>query len=680
MKFPLSIPATLLLLTVIYSCNQGNTSERKEERKTLSLQNIDSAVKPGEDFYMFANGKWYDTATILPTEFRAGARLEMDFITKDHIKSVLQEAAAADSPKSSIGQKVGDFFASGMDTAVIEKAGLNPIRIFLKQIDSIRDVSSLMEFVATQTTCSDPLLISQYVGPDEKNSAINILVFTQAGLGLPDRDYYFKTDSATRTVVKSYQNYVKRLFILTGDDSVQAVHHAATVYYLEKQMAQSHRTNVELRNPQLNYNKVSVSYLDKKMPDIRWQNLLTGLHVKTDSVNLAQPGYYTTLNGLLKTIPIEDWKTYLRFHLTDYYSSYLSGPFVQANFDYYEKTLNGQQQMKPRWENVYGVIDAFMGEALGQLYVKKYFSEDAKKRITELVNNLQRAFETRISKVDWMSDSTKQKAKDKLASFGKKVAFPDHWKDYSKVTISRQDYAGNVIACGINEYNRSATKVGRPVDKSEWGMTPPTNNAYYNPYYNEIVFPAGILQYPMFDPAADDAMNYGGIGVVIGHEFTHGFDDQGAQYDKDGNLKNWWGKDDYTKFKGRGKQIVDLYNGFVVLDSVHVNGSLTQGENTADFGGVAIAYDAFKMTKEGQDTTRIDGFTPDQRFFLSFAQTWRKKLTEEALRQQINTDPHSPGNYRIKGPLMNFTPFYSAFNVQPGEKMYRADSARIKIW
>jgi putative endopeptidase len=680
MKFFLSLFALVQMLTVICSCNQPMPANKPEERKTLSLQNIDSAIKPGDDFYMFANGKWYDTATILPTEYRAGARLEMDFITKDHIKSVLQEAAAADTPKGSIEQKVGDFFASGMDTAAIDKAGLNPIKTFLQQIDSVRDVSSLMEFAATQTTCSDPLLVGQFVGPDEKNSAINILVFTQAGLGLPDRDYYFKTDSATRTVVKAYQNYVNRLFFLTGDDSLQAGQHAAIVYNLEKKLAQSHRTNVELRNPQLNYNKVAVSSLDNKMPNIGWQKLLTGLHVKADSVNLAQPGYYTTLNSLLKSVPIADWKIYLRFHLTDYYSSYLSAPFVLANFDYYEKTLSGQKQMKPRWETIYGVIDAFMGEALGQLYVKKYFSEDAKKRITELVNNLQRAFEIRISKVDWMSDSTKQKAKEKLASFGKKVAFPDHWKDYSRVTISRQDFTGNVIACGINEYNRSATKVGLPVDKSEWGMTPPTNNAYYNPYYNEIVFPAGILQYPMFDPAADDAMNYGGIGVVIGHEFTHGFDDEGAQFDKDGNLKNWWGKDDYTKFKTRGQKVVDLYNGFVVLDSVHVNGRLTQGENTADFGGVAIAYDAFKMTKEGQDTTRIDGFTPDQRFFLSFAQTWRKKLTEEALRQQINTDPHSPGNYRIRGPLMNFTPFYSAFNVQPGDKMYRADSARIKIW
>jgi len=680
MRYFLSLATAAILLACIYSCNSGAPSEKMETRKTLSLQNIDSAVKPGNNFYMFANGKWYDTATILPTESRAGARLEMDFITKDHIKNILQEAAAADSPKGTIEQKVGDFFASGMDTSAIEKAGLNPLKPYLQQIDSIRDISSLLQFAATQTTYGNNLLFGETVGADEKNSSKYILIFTQSGLGLPDRDYYFKTDAATQKVVKAYQSYIKKMFVLTGDDSASADRHMATVFNLEKQLAESHRTNVELRDPQSNYNKMAVSTLDKKMPVIGWSKLLIALNIKTDSLNISQPGYYVRLNSLLKAIPLEEWKTYLRFHLTDDFSSYLSNAFVLANFEYYEKTLDGQQEMKPRWEDVYHVIDVLMGEALGQIYVHKYFTEDAKRRITELVNNLQRAFEIRIGKLDWMSDSTKLKAKEKLNSFAKKVAFPDHWRDYSKVTIERNDYVGNVIACGKNEYNREVAKVGKPVDKTEWDMTPPTNNAYYNPWFNEIVFPAGILQYPMFDPASDDALNYGGIGVVIGHEFTHGFDDQGAQYDKEGNLKNWWGKEDYAKFKTLGQKIIAQYDGFVVLDSVHVNGRLTQGENTADFGGVAIAYDAFKMTKEGQDTTRIDGLTPDQRFFLSFAQTWRKKLKEEALRKQVNTDPHSPGNYRVMGPLMNFTPFYSAFGISEGDKMYKPDSARIKIW
>jgi len=332
------------------------------------------------------------------------------------------------------------------------------------------------------------------------------------------------------------------------------------------------------------------------------------------------------------------------------------------------------------WERMYQVVDGNIGEALGQLYVKKYFSEEAKQKMLDLVNNLQKAFENRITKLDWMSDSTKQKAIAKLHTFLKKIAFPDKWKDYSGITIQRDKFFENLISCGKNEYAKQSAKIGKPVDRTEWGMTPPTNNAYYNPTVNEIVFPAGILQFPMFDLASDDALNYGGIGMVIGHEMTHGFDDQGAQYDKDGNLKNWWSKEDYDKFKAKGEQVINLYNGFVVLDSVHINGRLTQGENTADVGGIAIAYDAFKMTKQGQDTTKIQGFTPDQRFFLSFAQCWRKKIKEEAMRQQVNTDPHSPGMFRVIGPLKNFTPFYNAFNVKEGDKMFVAEKDRIKIW
>src|SRR5450432_729219 len=680
MKRFFSFFATCLSLTAMYSCHNASVAGKEISRKTLSLQFIDSSVKPGDNFYMFANGKWYDTATILPTESRAGARLEMDFVTKANIKNVLEQAEVADSPKGTIEQKVGDFFASGMDTVSIDRAGYDPIKVFLRQIDSLHDAASVIQFAATQTTYGNSILIGQYVAADEKKSSVNILSFYQAGLGLPDRDYYFKTDAATQTVVRSYQNYISRLFILTGDDSAAAARNTNTVYKLEKELARSHRTNVELRDPQLNYNKVSVADLDKKMPNIGWKRLLVNLQMNTDSLNLSQPGYYVKLNTLLKTVPVGNWNAYLRFHLINSYAFCLSAPFVLANFEYNYKTLSGQQKMKPRWEQVYNVIDGSIGEALGQLYVQKYFSGDAKKRITELVNNLQKAFEMRINKLEWMSDSTKRIAIEKLNRFTKKVAYPDHWRDYSRVLVNRHDYVGNIVSSSKNEYDRQAAKVNHPVDRTEWGMTPPTNNAYNNPTFNEIVFPAGILQYPMFDPASDDAMNYGGIGMVIGHEMTHGFDDQGAQYDKEGNLKNWWSPGDYTKFKAKGQQVITLYDGFVVLDSVHVNGKLTQGENTADIGGIAIAYDAFKMTKEGQDTTRIDGYTPDQRFFLAFAQTWRKKIKEESLRQQINTDPHSPGMYRVLGPLMNFTPFYATFDVKEGDKMYKPDSVRIKIW
>lgn len=670
----------LLVMTCFISACKNAAEKTKDSVRGLSVQYIDSTIKPGDDFFMFANGKWYDTATILPTESRTGSRLEMDYVAKAHIKSILEETAAAKHTAGTNEQKVGDLFASGMDTATIEKLGYDPIKPLLQQIAAVKDVATLLQLVAKEYTAGNPMLIGQYAGADEKNSTKNIAVYYQAGLGLPDRDYYFKTDAVNQTVVEAYKKYITTLFKLTGDDSVTAAKNTSQVYDLEKQLAASHRSNVELRDPQKNYNKMAVADLDKQMPVIGWKTLLVNLHVQTDSVNVGQPAYFTKLNELLKTVPISTWKTYLRFHLIDNAATAMSTDFVNANFEYYGKTLSGQKQLKQRWERIYGVIDGNIGEALGEIYVKKYFTPEAKNKMLELVNNLQQAFEKRINYLDWMSDSTKQKAIAKLHTFIKKVGFPDKWRDYSKVTITGDNFFGNLLSCSANEYNYQINKVGKAVDRSEWGMTPPTNNAYYNPTINEIVFPAGILQFPMFDVSADDAMNYGGIGMVIGHEMTHGFDDQGAQYDKDGNLKNWWSREDYDKFKTKGQQVIRLYNGFTVLDSVHVNGSLTQGENTADIGGIAIAYDAFKMTKQGQDTTKLQGFTPDQRFFLSFTQCWRKKIKDEAMRQQINTDPHSPAMYRVRGPLMNFSPFYKAFNVKEGDKMFVAEKDRIHIW
>ncbi len=661
------------------SCTSNDTVS-KQETKSLSLVNIDSATRPGDDFYRFANGRWLDSAKIPATESRIGAGLEMYNRTKEHIKVILEEVSKANNTAGSIEQKVGDFYASGMDSAAIEKAGYEPLKPWLKNISEIKDAKGVLQFVAEQITNNNGLLIGQYFGADEKNSTTNIAVYYQAGLGLPDRDYYFKTDAATQAVVKAYQTYMQKIFSLTGDDSATAAKNVTAVYELEKQMAASHRTNVELRDPQSNYNKMAVADLEKKMPVIGWSSLLPLLFVHTDSVNISQPAYYQKLNDLLKTVPADTWKTYLRFHLTNNAAPVLSSDFVKANFEYSGKALSGQQQMKERWERIYRQTDGNLGEALGQLYVKKYFTEDAKKRMLDLVNNLQKAFEARIMKLDWMSDSTKAKAKEKLYAFIKKIGYPDKWKDYSKVIIDKNKFFENLKSCSKNEYNYQVSKVGKPVDRTEWGMTPPTINAYYNPTFNEIVFPAGILQYPMFDADVDDAMNYGGIGMVIGHEMTHGFDDQGAQYDKDGNLKNWWSKEDFAKFKAKGQQVVNLYNSFVVLDSIHINGSLTQGENTADIGGIAIAYDAFKLTKQGKDTAKIDGFTPDQRFFLSYAQCWRRKAKDEALRQQINTDPHSPSKYRVWGPLMSFAPFYAAFNIKEGDKMFVAEKDRVNIW
>ncbi|KAI9430015.1 Neprilysin [Russula earlei] len=665
----------MLVASLFTACTNNDTTNRK----FIETGNIDSSVKPGDDFYKFVNGKWLDTATIPSTETGVGSFLDVYNRTKEHVKTILEEAAKGGSAAGSIEQKVGDFYASGMDSVTIEKLGYDPVKPTLQKISALKDPKDVMQFVAEQQTLGNGMLFGQGFAADDKNSSMNIAVYSQGGLGLPDRDYYFKTDPTSLAIIKAYQEYMHKIFMLTGSDSATATKEVAIVYELEKQLASSHRTAIELRDPQSNYNKLAVAQLDQQEPTFAWKTTLAAMSVKADSVNVQQPAFFKKADELLKTVPVDTWKTYLRWHTVSGAAGALSSPFVNARFEY-TKVITGQQKMKPRWERIYRSTDGNLGEALGQLYVKKYFTEDAKKRMQDLVSNLQAAFDARINKLDWMSDSTKQKSKDKLHAFLKKIGYPDKWRDYSKVTVNKATYFDNLVSAAKNEYQYQASKVGKHVDKMEWGMTPPTINAYYNPTFNEIVFPAGILQFPFFDPAADDAINYGGIGMVIGHEMTHGFDDQGAQYDKEGNLKNWWSKGDSVKFVAKSKQVIDLYDSFTILDSIHLKGALTTGENIADIGGIAIAYDAFKMTKQGKDTVKIDGFTPDQRFFISLGQIWREKLKPETQRLYANIDPHSPPEYRVNGPLQNFTPFYEAFNVKPGDKMYKADSARIKIW
>ncbi len=627
---------------------------------------------------MHVNGKWIDTAKIPSTESGIGAFLDVYDTTKNRLHIILDSLAKGNFKNGSIEQEVGDFYASAIDSATIEKLGYTPLQPALANIDSLKDVSGIMNFVAKQIKEENNLLIDFYIGPDDKQSSVNIVAFDQTGLGLPDRDYYFKTDPATIAIQKAYQGYLKKLFELTGDDSSKAAIEVAGVYELEKQMAGSHKTNVQLRDPQSNYHKMALSDLDKQMPAIGWKTLFTNLGFKADSANIQQPAYYTKLNTLLTTIPVNTWKAYLRCHTLKRRASALSSDFVTAQFEY-NKALTGQEEIKPRWERMYQSTDANLGFALGQVYVKKYFTEDAKKRMNELVSNLQKAYEARINKLSWMSDSTKRVAVDKLHAFIKKIGYPDKWRQYN-VTMSKNNYYNNLISCSEDNYNYNLKKLGKPVDRTEWGMTPPTINAYYNPTFNEIVFPAGILQFPFFDATADDAINYGGIGMVIGHEMTHGFDDEGSQYDKEGNLKNWWSHKDSIEFVARTENIINQYNGYTLFDTIHINGALTTGENSADLGGINIAYDAFKLTKEGNDTTKIDGFTPDQRFFISYAQIWRSKEKPELEKLAINEDPHSPEVYRVNGPLSNFAPFYKAFNVQPGDKMYKPDSAKVKIW
>jgi putative endopeptidase len=657
----------------------GCTPPDSPKKSFVDVDGIDSSIKPGDNFFRYVNGRWYDTAKIADDQTGVGSYSFMNIPQKQLLQNILDSVSKAQNAPGSIDQKVGDFYAAGMDTATVNHRGYEPIQPILARIDAIGDVPSLVQFAATEMKTGNRSIIGFGISPDNKNSGINIAHVYQAGIGLPDRDYYFKTDSSTLAIQQAYKKYIATLLQLTGSSLADATQQAEVAYGIEKQIAAAHKTNIELRDVNANFNKMAVSSINKTEPNIGWETLLSNLGAKTDSIDVAQPGYYDRLNALLKSVSLTDWKIYLKASTLENYATALSMPFVNASFEF-TKALSGQAIQKSRQQIMTENVDRHLGQALGQLYVKRYFNEDAKKRVLDLVNNLQKAFENRINHVDWMSDSTKQKAKEKLYAITKKIGYPDKWRDYGKVQIDRTKYFEDLLSINQNEFQFQLAKLNKPVDRTEWDATPSTVTAYYNPSFNEIVFPAGILQFPYFDFSADDAINYGGIGMVIGHEMTHAFDDQGAQFDKDGNVKSWWTKEDYEKFRAKTKRVIDLYSLFTVLDTVHVKGALTVGENAADNGGIRIAYDAFKMTPEGHDSTKIDGFTPDQRFFLSIARIWRVKTRDAFMRMYVNTNPHSPAMWRVNGPLMSSPAFYKAFNVQPGDKNYLPEDQRIKIW
>ena len=662
---------SLLLLLLISCKTEDNAAINK-----IDFDGISETIKPGDNFFEYVNKTWLDDAVIADDQVGVGSYSFLNIPQKELLENILTEVSSKNHEPGSIEQMVGDFYASGMDIESINKRGFQPLQPTFDKIDAINDVASLMTFVTNELSSGNGSMISMYVSPDNENSNVNMLHFGQAGLGLPDRDYYFKSDAATIAIQEAYKTYLTTLFTLSEQENAEK--NAAIVYDIEKKLAESHKTRIERRNVKANYNKMAVADINSGQPNIGWTKLLSQLNLKADSVDIKQPDYYSTLNKMLVSTPISDWKMYLKAGTLSNYADILSKPFETANFEY-AKVLYGQSTQKTRAQLMVQKVDRQLGFALGQLYVKRYFNEDAKQRVLDLVNNLQKAFENRINQLDWMSDVTKEQAKEKLYTITKKIGYPDVWRTYD-ANIKRDDFFENVIALNQNAYRYNIEKLNKAPNRDEWGTTPSTVTAYYNPPLNEIVFPAGILQFPYFDITADDAVNYGGIGMVIGHELTHAFDDQGAQYDKDGNVKNWWTDEDYTKFKAKTQQMIDRYSSFTVLDSLHLKGALTVGENTADNGGISIAYDAFKLTEQGKGNTKIQGFTPDQRFFLSIARIWRVKTRDAYLSNYIKTNSHSPPIWRVNGPLMNFTPFYEAFNVQPGDKNYKPESERIKIW
>ena len=642
---------------------------------------MDTTVSPGENFFLYSNGNWIKNTEMPASETRWGS---FNILADNNVKrlhAILEDVSSKSNPIGTSAQKVGDLYKSGMDTVTIDKLGYSPIKPELANIAAVTNYKQLVQLAADGFKTGDGLLFGFYIAPDARESNKNAAQLAQAEIGLPNRDYYFKTDSASVAIRAEYVKYIAKLFTLTGVDAATADKKAAAILKLETDIAQSHLSPVELRDPVKNYNKYSVAEFQKQVPDIDVTDVFTCIGIKTDTIIVGQPSYYKTLDGLLKTTPIAVWKDKVAFDEISGAAPMLSKPFRDESFYFNSTVLNGQKQQKERWKLMSQNIDGSLGELLGQLYAEKYFTPQAKKRMLDLVNNLQAVYRERIQKLDWMSDATKQKALAKLDAFTKKIGYPDKWKTYDDVTINKATYYANEVSIAKHDFRRMINKLGKPVDRTEWGMTPPTVNAYYNPSYNEIVFPAGILQFPFFDENADDAVNYGGIGMVIGHEMTHGFDDQGRQFDKNGNLSDWWTPEDASKFKAKVQVMIDQYDAFKVLGgSMHVNGHLTQGENLADNGGIAIAYEAFKRTAEGQSNVKIDGFTPDQRFFLSVAQIWRSKIRDEALRYRINNDPHSPSEFRVNGPVSNTPAFYKAFDIKPGDKMYRPDSLRVKVW
>ena len=674
------IAAPALLATACKHKSKETDADVPKRTVFFDKSGMDTSVKPGDNFFLYANGAWTKKTKIPPSEVGWGSFYTLSDDNIKNLHHILEEVSAEDNSTGSLEQKVGDLYKSGMDTAAMEKLDYTPVKPLLAKINAVKNYKELVSLAAEGFKDGDGFLFGFYISPDDKISTKNAAHFDQTGLNLPNRDYYFNTDSASKKIRAEYVKYIAKLFTLTGSDTATASKKAAGILKLETAIAQSHLTPVELRDPVKNYNKFTKQAFQQQVPDIDLTDAFKRMDLNTDTVLVGQPAYYKALDNLLKTQPIEVWKDKAVFGALNDASRLLSKRFRDARFQFYGKTLSGQKEQQPRWKIMSQNVDGGLGELLGQLYVDKYFTPDAKKRMLALVNNLQAVYKDRIEKLDWMSPDTKKRALEKLAAFTKKIGYPDKWKKYEDVEISKDAYFNNERSIAAHNYKEMIKKVGKPVDKTEWGMTPPTVNAYYNPAFNEIVFPAGILQFPFFDKNADDAINYGAIGAVIGHEMTHGFDDQGRQYDKDGNLKDWWTKEDAQKFNTRVQVMIDQYNKFTVLNRLHVNGSLTQGENLADNGGLAIAYQAFKNTPEGKDGKQIDGFTPDQRFFLSFAQVWRIKNSDETMRMRISVDPHSPEMYRVDGPLSNIPAFYKAFNIKPGDKMYRDEKERVKVW
>ena len=645
----------------------------------LDTAGFDRALRPQDDLFRFVNGKWLETTEIPADRSNYGAFVALDDQAQADLRAIVEEAANAKGHAAgSDAQKIGDFYLSYMDEPRANARGLEPLAGELERIDALKDRKALTHYFgyAQQVGVSHPIWL--YVAQDEKNTTTYIPYVYQKGLTLPDRDYYLKTDEKFVAMRAKYLAYVTQVLEKAGVADAAAA--AQRIMTLEKRLAEAHWTRVQNRDAVATYNKYGIAEANKLTPGFDWNVFFAGASIPPQDFVITQPSFFTALGAALTEVPVAEWKVYLKFKLINAYAPYLSADLVDLHFDLHGRTLKGIAEIRPRWKRAIEAIDDSMGEIAGRLYVEKHFTPDAKKRMDELVANLLEAFRLSIDELDWMSPATKVEAQKKLAAFTVKIGYPSKWKDYSALTISKDDLVGNMLRSATVEHARATGKLGKPVDRTEWLMTPQTVNAYYYPPMNEIVFPAAILHPPFFNVAADDATNYGAIGAVIGHEISHGFDDQGRKYDGQGNLRDWWTAEDGERFKQRAARLVDQYSAYSPIDNMKVNGELTLGENIGDLSGLAVSHKAYLLSLRGQPAPVIDGFSGEQRFFMGWSQVWRRKYREEDLRSRLMTDPHSPSEYRCNGIVTNMNEFYRAFDVKPGDKLYREPEARVEIW
>ncbi|MBV7439863.1 M13 family metallopeptidase [Weeksellaceae bacterium TAE3-ERU29] len=673
---------SLISIAVLSGCNKSKTEQTGKEISVLDIDNMDKSVRPQDDFYTFVNGKWMEKTEVPADRGRWGSFDELGEYTDSVSLKILKESISQKHEPGSDGQKVADLYQSIMDTIARDKAGLSPIQDKLNRIDNINSLDDVTKYLADVTPENDNALFGFGVSPDMKNSDVNAVYLSGPSLGM-NRDYYQKDDAESKQKLEAYRKYLVRLFTFMKDETPEES--ANAVLNLENKMAKNMLTFEELREDDKQYNPVQTSDLSKYVKNVDLQSFLKNQKVNVNKVIIPEFNYYKNLDNFYNQGNLLALKKYLKANLVNGSTSYLSTDLDKLSFDFYSKELNGVDKMRDRDKRALSTINNSIGEAFGKLYVKEVFPPEAKQQAEEMINYLKKSYKNHIENATWMTEETKKKALEKLSKFNVKIGYPDKWKDYSAITIKNTKDGGsfydNMQAISRWDFNKDLEKIGKPVDKTEWFMAPQTVNAYYSPTFNEIVFPAAIMQPPFFNFKADAAVNFGGMGAVIGHEISHGFDDSGAKYDGDGNLNDWWTPEDQQKFEKLGKSLANQYSKYEPFEGINVNGEATLGENIADLGGVNVSYDALQLyLKDHGNPGLIDGFTPNQRFFISWATIWRTKSKDEALKNQIKTDFHAPGYYRAFGPLENVQGFYDAFNVQPGDKMYKAPEDRIVIW